>query len=207
MADALSDVYVRLKDLKGESTDDAHPGKDGWIQIKSFNFGFGMKDSAIDGSTATSGANSSTGSAGSSGRGGTNPRGSGPGSGDDSPLDFHPVTFTKACDLSSSKLLKDKCHEGAPLEELELVACRYGGNDDQNLKIPFLQLIFKNVHIGSISLNLGQDELPSETITFKYDIVEMATIWTDNETGSRLTSDPKRCRWDNSKHNNKDQPA
>ena len=197
MAEALPDVYVKLQDVPGECTDEAHPGKDGWIQIKSFNFGFGMKDSAIDSSTSSPGRNGSTGSTGSSGRGAAGRQSSGPGSGDDSPLDFHPVTFTKVCDLASSKLLKEKCHGGAPLAKLDVIACRYGGNDDNKPKIEFLRLTFKNVHIQSISLNLSQDELPSETIVFKYDIVHMATIWTDNETGDRLTSDPKRCGWDN----------
>jgi type VI protein secretion system component Hcp len=200
MADALADVYIKLKDVPGECTDEGHPGKDGWIEIKSFNFSFGMKDSAIEGSTSSPGGNGSTGSTGSGGRGASRGSSSGPGSGDDSPFDTPAVTFTKGCDLASSKLLKDKCHEGAPLDSLELVACRYGGNDDNKPKIPFLQLTFKNVHIKSISLNLAQDELPSETITFSYDIVQMATIWTDNETGDRLTSDPKRCGWDFGNH-------
>ncbi len=78
---------------------------------------------------------------------------------------------------------------------LELIACRYGGNDDKKPKIPFLRIIFKEVYINSISLSLSQDELPGETIKFTYDVVQMETIWTDNETGDRLTSDPNRCGW------------
>jgi type VI protein secretion system component Hcp len=190
MAEALPDVYVRLEGLKGECTDDAHPGKDGWIQIKSFNFGFGMKEGSWEAGATDSGSSGGEGggnggSSGNSGRSGAS----------NLPLEFPEVTITISSDLVSTSLLKEKCHEGAPISKLELVACRYGGNDENNPKIPFLRIIFTEVYITSISLTLSQDDLPGETIKFTYDIVEMETIWTDNETGDRLTSDPNRCGW------------
>lgn len=188
MADALADVYVRLDGMKGECTDSFHPGDKGWIQIKSFEFGFGMKEGSWE-----SGSTTDTGSSG--GDSGGNGSGSGRSGGSNLPLEFPEVTVTKSCDLVSTTLLKDKCHEGAPISKLELVACRYGGNDKDNPKIPFLRIIFTEVYITSISLSLSQDDLPGETIKFTYDIVEMETIWTDNETGDRLTSDPNRCGW------------
>lgn len=203
MSEALADVYVRLDGFTGECTDDQHPGDEGWIQIKSFNFGFGMKDGALDtdSKTATSG-HGATGSSGSgagssgSGSGGSGSRHSGSGSGaSNSPLEFPEVTITKSSDLVSTRLLKEKCHSGSPIAHIEVVACRYGGNDDKNPKIPFLRLIFDDVYITSITFALSQDELPAETIKFTYDIVRMETIWTDNETGDRLTSEPNRCGW------------
>jgi type VI protein secretion system component Hcp len=105
------------------------------------------------------------------------------------------VTITKSSDLVSTRLLKEKCHSGAAIKVIEVVACRYGGNDDKNPKIPFLRLFFEDVYITSITFALSQDELPAETIKFTYDIVRMETIWTDNETGDRLTSEPNRCGW------------
>jgi len=188
MADILPDVYLRFKGVPGECTDEFHPGDQGWVQIKTFNFGFGMTEGSWDAAPGDS-ANTGGGSGSSTGAGGSSV-----------PLDFPEVSLTKVCDLATTRLLKEKCHEGGAIPELELVACRYGGNDNNNPKIPFLTLLFKQVHIKSVSLSLAQDELPSETITFKYDVVQMATIWTDNETGNRLTSDPKRCGWDNSVH-------
>ena len=106
------------------------------------------------------------------------------------------MTLTKSTDLSSTGLLKEKCHEGAAIKWLELVACRYGDKGKSNPKIAFLTIIFKNVYINSISLSVSQDELPSETIKFTYDIVQMKTLWTDNETGEVLVADPRRCGWD-----------
>jgi type VI protein secretion system component Hcp len=184
MIDALADVYVRLVGMKGESTDSSHPGSKGWIQIKSFNFGFGMKEGSWE----------SGGSAPSSSAGGNGARSAGSGP-SNLPLEFPEVTITKTSDLATTGLLKEKCHEGAPIPMLELIACRYGGNDEKKPKIPFLRIIFKEVYINSISLSLSQDELPGETIKFTYDVVQMETIWTDNETGDRLTSDPNRCGW------------
>src|SRR5215475_1660442 len=43
MADNLPDIYVKLEGLEGESTDAAHPGDKGWVQIKGFSFNFGLK--------------------------------------------------------------------------------------------------------------------------------------------------------------------
>jgi len=136
MAEALADVYVRLDGFTGECTDDQHLGDDGWIQIKSFNFGFGMKEGSwenTDSKSAASG-NGSSGSGGSGGSGsssGSGSRQSGGGSGvGNLPLEFPEVTITKSSDLVSTRLLKDKCHNGSPIPEIEVVACRYGGNDE-----------------------------------------------------------------------------
>jgi len=207
MADALADVYVRLEGFTGECTDDQHPGEDGWIQIKSFNFGFGMREGSWDenasqnasraGGSTNSGSSTGGGAGGGGSTGGSRSGSSGSGSGvSNVPLEFPEVTITKSSDLVSTRLLKEKCHSGAPIPIVEVVACRYGGNDEKNPKIPFLRLIFEEVYITSITFALSQDELPTETIKFNYDIVRMETIWTDNETGDRLTSDPNRCGWD-----------
>jgi type VI protein secretion system component Hcp len=199
MAEALADVYVKLDGFTGECTDDQHPGDDGWIQIKSFNFGFGMKEGSWennDSNTASSSRGSSGGGASGNGGSGSGSRHSGSGAGvSNLPLEFPEVTITKSSDLVSTRLLKEKCHSGAPISKIEVVACRYGGNDDKNPKIPFLRLIFEVVYVTSITFALSQDELPAETIEFTYDIVRMETIWTDNETGDRLTSEPNRCGW------------
>jgi len=190
MADALADVYVRLDGMKGECTDSVHPGDKGWIQIKKFTFGFGMKEGSWEGDGSSSGSGT-----GSSGSGGSTRTSSGGSGANNLPLEFPEVTLSKSSDLASTALLKEKCHEGAPIPMLELIACRYGGNDENKPKIPFLRIIFKEVYIKSISLSLSQDELPGETIKFTYDIVQIETIWTDNETGDRLTSEPNRCGW------------
>jgi len=159
----------------------------------------GSWDTDSKSATSGQGANTSSGggSSGNSGSGSSSSsRHSGAGSGvSNLPLEFPEVTITKSSDLVSTRLLKEKCHSGSPIPHIEVVACRYGGNDDKNPKIPFLRLIFDDVYITSITFALSQDELPAETIKFTYDIVRMETIWTDNETGDRLTSEPNRCGW------------
>jgi type VI protein secretion system component Hcp len=200
MAEALADVYVRLEGFTGECTDDQHHGDKGWIQIKSFNFGFGMKEGSWDNpestaATSNRGSSGSTGSATSGSSSGSRRFGSGSGGVSGLPLEFPEVTITKSSDLVSTRLLKEKCHSGGAIDKIEVVACRYGGNDDNNPKIPFLLLVFEEVYITSITFALSQDDLPAETIKFTYDIVRMETIWTDNETGDRLTSEPNRCGW------------
>jgi len=179
MAEALADVYVRLDGFTGECTDDKHPGDKGWIQIKSFNFGFGMKEGSWEESNSKSatGGNGSSGSGAGASGSGSGSRHSGAGSGvSNLPLEFPEVTITKTSDLISTRLLKEKCHSGSPISEIEVVACRYGGNDEENPKIPFLRLIFEDVYITSITFALSQDELPAETIKFTYDIVQIETI-------------------------------
>ena len=55
MADNLPDVYLRFLDdneypsIAGESFDAAFPAKEGWLAIKSFNFGFGWGGSDAKG--------------------------------------------------------------------------------------------------------------------------------------------------------------
>ena len=198
MASDLPDVYVRLKDLKGECRDDHHLGDDGWVQIKGFTFGFGLKggswaDAAKNAGAAAKGAGGKGGSSGGAkGKGGP----TGGAAANEGPLDFPPVQLTKSLDLASASIWKDKCHSGEPIAQVELEACRYGGTDRGNFKIPFLRLVFEEVYVESISLGLSNDELPAETITFTYDRVRMESLWTDNETGNRLVDRPSRAGWD-----------
>src|SRR4051812_22125917 len=52
MAGELPDVYLRFQHEdeepigEGDCTDDQHLGEDGWIEIKSFSFGFGFETPA-----------------------------------------------------------------------------------------------------------------------------------------------------------------
>src|SRR5215471_16296241 len=129
MPELVPDIYVRFDKLEGECTDALHPGEDGWIEIKHFGFGFGMKEGSWE-SGSTGGSAGGNGS--SSARSG----------GNNIPLAFPPVSLTKSSDLTSTRLLKEKCHEGAPIAMVELIACRYGGNDKDKPKIPILCIIF-----------------------------------------------------------------
>src|ERR1043166_2433528 len=179
MADNLPDIYVKLHDMHGECLDEHHPGKDGWVAIKKFAFGFGVKsdgggEEEDDDNRPMSGLR----------RGQTmtveeydrqrrkqtrNRRRRKRGSGDDDgPFDRELVELEKSFDLSSNKMWKEKCHSGKPIDQIELQACRYGGEKGAE-KIPFLRLLFENCTVKSVSVSLGTDEPPTETIHFHYD--------------------------------------
>jgi len=190
MAENLPDVYVKLYGLKGESTDSQHSGTDGWIQIKGFNFGFGLKGAETTSLTAL-------------GKGAkdadvakahqellahlkaTQAKGKGDDKKDDGPFDRPDVTLNKSLDLASTDIWKKKCHSGEPISKVEVVACRYGGESGDE-KIPFLTLIFEGVQVKSVSLSLSNDEAPTEAIHFRYDSVKMKYIWTSNDMGTRV---------------------
>jgi len=189
MADNLPDVYVRLDGLEGESADFKHPGKQGWVQIKGFSFGFGLKgaDSTNLASLAKKGKGADLEAQNkallahiqaSKGKGKGEKK-------DDGPFDRPDVTLNKTLDLASTDIWKKKCHSGEPIAKVEVVACRYGGESGDE-KIPFLTLIFEGVQVKSISLGLSNDEAPTESIHFRYDHVKMKYIWTSNDMGMRV---------------------
>jgi type VI protein secretion system component Hcp len=183
MAAEVPDVYIRLDGLTGECTDDAHPGDQGWVQIKGFSFSFGLRSATQPEDTTHPGA---------AGKGGTHPgappapKPKKPISADDTgPFDRPAVTLSKTLDQASASLWKDKCYSGQPLKSVEVHACRYGGSEAE-LKIPFLTLIFEEVVVRSISLQLSEDGVPAESMHFIYDTVKMQYIWTANDTGDRV---------------------
>jgi type VI secretion system secreted protein Hcp len=78
-------------------------------------------------------------------------------------------TFTKAQDSSSPKLFM-ACDNATPIKEILLEVCRAGGD-----KMKFLEYKFSACFINKISLSSGdsKETLPVETVSFKYQSVEM----------------------------------
>lgn len=204
------DIYVRLDGIKGECTEDLHPGAEGWIQIKSFSFGFGLKDSGLRGTTSTRIGGARTeeeryrevvqirkeqqAEVVRQSRNKVAPI-------DDGAFDFRPAKLDKTLDLTSTTLWSDHSHKGTIIPQIELVACRYGGagTASADIKIPFLRLVFEEVRVTQISLGLSDDDLPEESMEFDFRRVRMETLWTDNETGVRLLDRPCRAGWDREK--------
>jgi len=121
MAGDIPDVYLKFHDLKGECNDKSHPGDDGWITVKSFNFGFGFtgSDGAADDDDEDQQA---TGSPQTGTRGGNNPNTGGtvakrkkrkkPSAPMKSgPMSFDCITFSKNSDVMSHALM-EACHKG-----------------------------------------------------------------------------------------------
>jgi type VI secretion system Hcp family effector len=198
MAEDIPDVYLRFDGFKGECMDEDHPADKGWITIKSFTFGFGF--SGTDGDAEQDnedGANTHP-SAGTQAHPASKPqkkskrkKRAGMKSG---PLNFDCISFTKASDVMSHKLM-EACHQGTEIPKVDLEACRSGGGPT-NKKVAFLSLTFEKVYLKSCTLNLTTDNLPSEDIQFEYGKVSMNCLWTDNETGQKLDATPDAVSWD-----------
>ncbi len=186
MADNLSDVYLKIAGVIGESWDRNHLGKDGWIAIGSFNFGF-----SFDSGTTAAAAPAKAAAAGAKG---APAAGKGSAAKDDSNAPNKHVTFTKKPDASSTQLAQ-KCYDGEVVEAVTFEACRYGGSDAV-AKIAFLDLTFKNVTFKKSSLQISGEGLPTESLEFAYESVTMTTIWTDNATGDRVPGGKNQAGWD-----------
>src|SRR5580765_8096404 len=156
-----------------------HLGEEGWIQIKSFDFGFG-----IEGKLGASGAK-----AGSSGKktpaqlekenadlrkaAAETVTPKKPSSwGKSGVLNFDPLNFTKRADILSKPLL-EICDAGKLIPTVRLVMCRPSGAADQEKKIEFLSLTFKQVFIKSCTMALVNDELPEERVQAGYKFVKL----------------------------------
>ncbi len=200
MADNLPDVYLRFADaggkclIEGECLDEQHPGKDGWIGIEHFNFGFGWGGSEAAQSESSAGSAAHAGSSGTKSTGATPAAKGSSTAGKGGTLTPKEFSFSKAPDLTSNVLLL-KCKDSEMIPKVEVVVCRYGGTGTE-IKIPFLKLIFETVVLKKCSLSISTDPVPTESIDFKYAKVTMETIWTDNATGNREPGDPLRVWFD-----------
>ena len=74
------------------------------------------------------------------------------------------------------------------------VLAEIGAN--QATKMPFFRVILTDVCLRSCSLTLATEGLRTENFDLEYDKVELATWWTENQTGGRLQSTPNRCEFD-----------
>lgn len=199
MAGDIPDVYLRFDGFTGECNDLNHQGEDGWITVKSFSFGFGFQgsDGTVD-EDDDPGPVALTPASGNGKPGQTVPpkprrkRRSEPLK--SGPMTFDCISFSKASDCMSASLM-DACHRGELISTVELHACRYGGGPN-NEKVPFLHLVFSNVHLKTCKLNLATEGMPGEDIEFEYEKVEMKCMWTDNATGKPLDEQPIGAGWD-----------
>lgn len=187
--------------------DQKHPGADGWIQIKEFSFGFGADEGGESSVAGTRGSGTGTraqgnqaaaaGTAAARTLAARTPAagGSSPTSwGKSGPLNFDKFSFTKSTDRLSAALISI-CHNGNyKIPTVIVEAVRYGGVSPE-FKIPFLRLVFEQVRLKSCKLNLTNEDLPSEDVEFEYDIVNLSSLWTDNETGDRRPERPIRAGW------------
>ena len=185
MPGEIPDVYMQFEDFTGQCQDEDHPGKDGWIGIKKFTFGFGVTGKQADTSThkTEEDKKKANNSKNNQDKPPKPPKTKGMVSG---PMTFDPVSVSKSSDIMSVPLMK-ACRSGATFPKIKFEACRSGG-ESGNDKVPFLQITFEEVKIKTCKLALATEGLPDETIEFTYEKVTMDALWTDNATGKELGS-------------------
>jgi len=213
----LPDVYLRFVDatpeIRGESSDAAYSGDDGWLSIKSFSFGFGWTDHTTAGlddlrrqlarendankkellqkkifdlekkqrdSAPTSGGNAK---------------------GDDAQqLKQREFSFTRNPGPASKDILAHIKKGMTEVIGAELIVCRAAGvqmpnGTPKDAKTPFLKFVFTEVELTKCQLQITRDQPPSESVEFWFKEIEMETIWTDNETGERITGGRNTIRF------------
>ena len=209
MAEGLPDIYLRFDGIEAECTDELHPGskadaanadpslkldpnKWGWFQFKSFSLNFDVKDSGDSESADKKAGGGAKPAAPKKGAAGA----AAGGSKDDTGPHSHPdISVSKSLDSASAVLWQTRCYEGKDIKRVELEACRTGGIPGAP-KLPFVRLVFEGVFVKSINMSISEDALPSETLVFSYERVQIESIWTDNETGKRLIEQPRHYGWD-----------
>jgi type VI protein secretion system component Hcp len=206
----------------GDSMDMAYPGKEeGWFTINDFNFGFGW-----GGSDASAGVTKAvskekdaesrlraqaeqikalqsqvnTVQTGAKGGKAAAPKKE---EGTLKPKEF---SFSRNPSKASTILMK-KCRNVEEIPKVELLACRAAGVDftmgkgdshkvAKDAKIPFLRLMFEKVYLIKCGMSVTTAPTPTESIDFVFQKVQMETVWTDNETGKRVTGGINRVWFD-----------
>jgi type VI protein secretion system component Hcp len=203
VASDLPDVYLRFLGkwgsgpLKGECMDEKHPGEAGWIQIKSFSFGFGVPETgdSFQAKTGKAKTQAEINKEAAEKKAAEKKKQKDSESwGKSGPLNFDKFSFAKSTDRLSAALIAI-CHDGNyKIPKVVVEAVRYGGASE-DVKIPFLRLVFEQVRLKSCKLNLTNEDLPAEDVEFEYDIVNVSCLWTDNATGDRRPERPIRAGW------------
>jgi len=185
--------------LKGECMDDDHPGDKGWIQIKSFDFGFGLDGAGKKPAAKIGGPGKKTPAElqkeneelrKAAAAGDKKPASWGK----SGALNFDVFNFTKRADSVSQPLL-DICDKGQLIPKVKLVMCRPSGAQGDK-KIEFLALTLKHVSVKSCAMTLVNEELPEERVQVGYKFVKLESIWTDNAVGDRRPDQPISAEWD-----------
>jgi type VI secretion system secreted protein Hcp len=89
-------------------------------------------------------------------------------------------SIVKTLDKASPEL-NLYCCNGKHIKKMTLELCRATGD-----KQPYMDYLFEDVIISSISIGGGGGGIPTESVTFNYGKVEWVYVETDHETGKKL---------------------
>ena len=146
-----SDIYIKIGDIKGESTDSIHPD---WIEVQNINTGINLPFSNSSYSATKGGTNA--------GR-----------------ADFDYITFNKFLDTASVKLM-EKCGTGKTSGEAEIHFCQAGDYVEKHtyLTIKLKDVIVSNY---SVSASKHDVDRPMESVSLAYGNIEYGYKNLENE--------------------------
>lgn len=146
-----ADIYIKIGDIKGESTDADHPD---WIEIQNISTGVTLPFSNSSYSATKGGTNA--------GR-----------------ADFDYITFSKFMDTATVKLL-EKCGTGKTSPEAEIHFCQAGDDTKKHtyLTIKLKDVIIANY---SVSASKQDVDRPMESISVAYGNIEYGYKNLENE--------------------------
>ena len=210
MAEDLPDVYLRFREgtdpnskprVPGDSLDEAFPGKEGWLAITQFTFGFGwggtdpneakLLDKIISGkATPKEKADYQKQQA-------NKPKPDK--KKQDDTFKAREFKFSRTCSPASIPLV-EILRSGKEIPRVEVVVCRAAAaatpTKPKESKIPFLELWFEKVRLKECGVTTSKEDPISESVEFVFKVVRIATIWTDNATGQRQPGDPLYISFD-----------
>lgn len=146
-----SDIYIKIGDIKGESTDSEHAD---WIEIQNISTDINLPFSNSSYSATKGGTNA--------GR-----------------ADFGNITFSKFLDASSVKLM-EKCGTGKTSPEAEIHFCQAGDDTKKHvyMKIKLKDVVLTHYSVGA---NKHDTDRPMEQISLAYGNVEYGYKNLENE--------------------------
>lgn len=153
-----ADIYIKIGDIKGESTDKGHPD---WIEVQNISTGITLPFSNSSYSATTGGTNA--------GR-----------------ADFDYITFSKFLDVASVKLM-EKCGTGKTSPEVEIHFCQAGDDIEKHtyLTIKLKDAVIANY---SVSASKHDTDRPMESVSIAYGNIEYGykNLKNDGKAGSEI---------------------
>jgi len=93
--------------------------------------------------------------------------------------DHQDFSIVKTLD-KASPTLNLYCSNGTHIKKMKMELCRATGS-----KEPYMNYLFEDVIVSSVSIGGGGGGMPTESVTFNYGRIDWVYVETDHETGKK----------------------